>query len=67
MDFPMNNPGKIKGVANVEAFKSIDAVVDFKVMLELLGIGLLLTLVSSLASMSAIQRFQPLEILKERS
>ena len=54
------------GVAKVNQVDSIDAVVDFKVLGELLGIGLLLTLVSSLASMIAIARFSPLQILKER-
>ncbi len=51
----------------VEAYDSIDAVVNFKVIFELLGIGLLLVLVSSLAAMISIQRFSPLSILKERS
>jgi putative ABC transport system permease protein len=55
------------GVVNVQAYDSIDAVVDFKVLLELFGIGLLLTLVGSLASMISIQKFSPLTILKERS
>ncbi len=54
-------------VANVEEIDSIDAVVDFKVLAELLGIGIALTLLSSLASMIAISRFSPLTILKERS
>lgn len=51
----------------VNAIETIDAVVDFNVMLELLGIGIILTLISSLASMISIQRFSPLTILKERS
>ena len=54
------------GVANVNQVDSIDAIVDYRVLLKLLGIGLLLTLLSSLASMIAIARFQPLQILKER-
>ena len=54
------------GVAKVNEVNSIDAVVDFKVLAQLLGIGVLLTLLSSLASMIAIARFQPLQILKER-
>ena len=58
---------KMDGIANVQEFTSIDAVVDFKVLVELLAIGLLLTLISSLASMISIQKFSPLEILKERS
>ncbi len=56
-----------KGMPVVEAYDSIDAVVDIKVLLELLGIGLTLVLISSIASMVSIQRFSPLTILKERS
>ena len=56
-----------QGMPVVEAYDSIDAVVDMKVLLELLGIGLTLVLISSIASMVSIQRFSPLTILKERS
>lgn len=56
-----------KGIATVQAFDSIDAVVDFKVLVELLAIGLALTLISSLSAMVSIQKFSPLTILKERS
>ena len=63
-DFANNG---FKGVAVVQAFDSIDAVVDFKVLIELLGIGLLITLVSSISSITSIQKFSPLTILKERS
>ncbi len=56
-----------RGMPVVQAYDSIDAVVDIKVLLELLGIGLSLVLVSSIASMVSIQRFSPLTILKERS
>ena len=56
-----------KGMPVVQAYDSIDAVVDIKVLVELLGIGLSLVLVSSIASMVSIQRFSPLTILKERS
>lgn len=64
------NPGgnfSKKGTPNVEAYESIDAVVSVKVILELLGLGLTLIVVSSLSSMISIQRFSPLTILKERS
>ena len=54
------------GIAKVSEVENINAVVDFKVLGELLGIGVLLTLLSSLASMIAIARFSPLQILKER-
>ena len=55
------------GVAEVNQVDTINAVVDFKVLIELLGIGILLTLIGSLGSMIAISRFSPLTILKERS
>ena len=55
------------GIANISEIKSIDAVVDFKILLKLLGIGVSLTLLNSLATMIAISRFSPLTILKERS
>lgn len=68
-DNPGNKPDNksFKGVAKVEAFDSINAVVDFKVLAELLGIGLLITLISCSSSMISIQKFSPLTILKERS
>lgn len=62
-----NKMDKISGVRSVEAFDSIDAVVDFKVLLQLLGIGTVLTLLSASSSMISIQKFSPLAILKERS
>jgi len=69
---PMENGGPMgsfseKGRPKVEAYESIDAVVNIRVLLELLGIGLTLILISSLAAMISIQRFTPLTILKERS
>lgn len=66
-NFKRGDMGKINGIVNVEEFSSIDAVVDVKVIVELLGIGLLLTLISSSASMISINKFSPLTILKERS
>ena len=69
---PMENGGPMgkisgKGKPVVQAYESIDAVVNISVLLELLGIGLTLILISSLAAMISIQRFTPLTILKERS
>ena len=61
------NMNKMKGIPTVEAYDSIDAVVNIKVIIELLGIGLSLVLISSLSAMISIQRFSPLTILKERS
>ena len=59
--------GKMNGVVSVQAYDSIDAVVNFTVLLELLGLGLALTLISGASSMISIQKFSPLTILKERS
>ena len=56
-----------KGAPTVQAYDSIDAVVSVNVLLELLGIGLLLIIISSISAMISIQRFSPLTILKERS
>ena len=69
------NPGKgmpsmdfgKKGTPSIQAYDSIDAVVSIQVLLELLGIGLTLILISSISAMISIQRFTPLTILKERS
>ncbi len=55
------------GVAQITEETNINAVVDIKVLLELLGIGLGLILISSISSMVSISRFSPLSILKERS
>ena len=60
-NFPSN------GIVDISAYNSIDAVVNIQVVIELLGIGILLVLISSLSAMISIQRFSPLTILKERS
>ena len=63
---PGMNFGK-KGTPNIQAYDKVDAVVSISVLLELLGIGLTLIIISSLSAMISIQRFTPLTILKERS
>lgn len=63
----MPNINKSNGIPTISAYNSIDAIVDVIVIVELLGIGLGLVIVSSLAAMISIQRFSPLTILKERS
>ena len=57
----------MNGVAQVQAFDSIDATVNGKVLAQLFAIGIGLTLISSSACMVSIQRFSPLTILKERT
>ena len=51
----------------VKQIDEMNTVVNYIVILELLGIGLVLTFISGLSSMISIQRFSPLTILKERS
>ena len=58
---------KISSQKNIQAYDSIDAVVDFNVIFQLIGIGIILTLISCSAAMLRIQKFSPLTILKERS
>lgn len=58
---------RFNGMVEVKEIDSMDAVVNYEVILQLLGIGIILTLCSSLASMISIQKFSPLTILKERS
>lgn len=66
-DNDKGNMSKMIGAPTIQAYESIDAVVDMKVVLELLVVGLSLVLIGSLASMMYIQRFSPLDILRERS
>lgn len=70
-DFPggmmVGKDSKINGVVDIEQVDSINATMDFKVLAELFGIGILLTIISSLSACVAISRFSPLQILKERS
>lgn len=58
--------GSMNGVSQVQAFDSINATVDGKVLVQLFAIGIGLTFISSSACMVSIQRFSPLTILKER-
>lgn len=66
---PNEKPGKgnFNGVKNIQAFESINAVVDIKVLVELLGIGLIITLISCTSAIITILKFSPLTILKERT
>ena len=58
---------KLMGVRSVNQVDEIDAVVNISVIIQLLGVGLLLTLISSISAVVSISRFSPLTILKERS
>lgn len=61
------NMSNVSGVVTVQAFEEVNAVVDGKVLLQLVCIGVVLTLIGSIASITNIQKFSPLDILKERS
>ena len=66
-DFANMGMNRVSGMVQVQAFDTIDAVVDIKVLLEVFVLGIVLSLISSLSAMIHIQRFSPLTILKERS
>ena len=66
-DFRRSDKNKMGNIATIEEVDSIEAVMDLKVLAQLLGIGLLLTVISSLSACISIARFQPLTILKEHS
>ncbi len=57
--------GRFMGGA-VDYIKEVNAAVDMAVLLELLGIGVLLTLISSSAALIFILRYEPLKILSNR-
>lgn len=53
--------------SNVEYVDKINAVIDGETILQLLGIGVLLTIISSSISMISISRYTPLKILSNRT
>ncbi|MGV8906405.1 MAG: ABC transporter permease [Acetobacterium sp.] len=59
-------PGQ-PGQASVNYIQSISSATDFTVVMELIGIGILLTVLSSCGAMVFILRYDPLNILSNRS
>jgi putative ABC transport system permease protein len=68
--------GNIGGLGNlfgggsataVEYIDTIDAAVSLGVLLQLIGIGIALAVVSSLAGIIFVLRYEPLRILAERA
>lgn len=53
--------------ASTSYLDKIDATVDVEILVELVGIGVLLTVVSSLAGIVFVLRYDPLKILSNRS
>jgi putative ABC transport system permease protein len=53
--------------AEVTYLEQINATVNFSVLLHLIAIGVVLTLISSLAAVVFVMRYEPLKILAERA
>lgn len=73
MQAPGNNGGQsmqqpgIQGGGPVSYIDSVTSAADLTVVLQLVGVGILLTIVSSLAAIVTITRYEPLEILSSRT
>ena len=52
---------------NASYIESVSSATNLVVILELIGVGLFLTIVSSLAAMVTIMRYEPLKILSNRT
>ena len=52
---------------NVEYIKSINAAINFKIILQMIGIGVILTIISSLVAIVFVMRYEPLKILANRA
>ena len=67
---PAGNLGMISGRnhanATIDYISSITSATDFTVLMQLLGIGIVLTLVASAVSIIFITRYEPLKILSNR-
>ncbi len=57
-------PGSFR---NIEYLSSVDAAMDYDVLLQIAAIGVLLALLSSSAAVIYVLRYEPLRILSERS
>lgn len=73
--FQMNTPaaGGLRGgilaggFQNIEYLSSVDAAMNYDVLLQIAAIGILLALISSSAAVVYVLRYEPLRILSERS
>jgi putative ABC transport system permease protein len=65
----VGNGGGMFGQANnaVEYLNTINATINLEILLQLVGIGILLTIISSLAGVVFVLRYEPLKILANRS
>lgn len=62
----MQDGGRGFGTQAANYITQVSSATDFSVLLELLGIGILLTLIASIASVLFIMRYEPLKILSNR-
>lgn len=73
MQAPDNNGGQsmqrggMQGSGPVSYIDSVTSATDLTVVLQLVGVGILLTIVSSLAAIVTITRYEPLKILSSRT
>ena len=58
--------GKGQPMANIDYISSVTSATDFTVLMQLLGIGMILTLAASAVSIIFIMRYEPLKILSNR-
>lgn len=63
----MNIGGEQQSNSQISYIKTISASTDFKVVMQLVGLGLILTIISSCASVGFILRYEPLKILSNRN
>lgn len=56
-----------RSIGNVSYLDEINATTDLTILFELIGIGLLLTIISSLAAVIFVLRYEPLQILANRA
>ena len=64
LHYVFDTPNDLLGVSYI---KTISASTDFKVVMQLVGLGLILTIISSCASVGFILRYEPLKILSNRN
>lgn len=59
--------GKTQNNVAVSYLTQVNATIDFTIVLQLIGIGMVLTIISSLAAVVFVLRYEPLKILANRS
>ncbi len=67
---PGGNPGRgaVGGFGNdIDYVDSIETNFDFVILLQLMGLGIILSVIASIIGMISILRYDPLKILSERS